>query len=114
MDEYAVELVRDWMTRASHDLRVAALAATVESPPLDIAIYHCQQAAEKSIKGWLQGKDTVFPSQIPMSQNLGPPRPYSRRTRQRTGTPAVRTSQCQPLLYSRRHCNMLKPFMISC
>jgi hypothetical protein len=27
MDEFAAELVRDWMTRASHDLRSAALLA---------------------------------------------------------------------------------------
>ena len=60
MDEFALELVRDWMTRASHDLRSAGLLAVADDPPLDIAIYHCQQAAEKSIKAWLQGQDEPF------------------------------------------------------
>jgi len=60
MDEFATELVRDWMTRASHDLRSARLLAAADDPPLDIAIYHCQQAAEKSIKAWLQGQDEPF------------------------------------------------------
>ena len=60
MDEFARELVRDWMTRASHDLRSARLLAAADDPPLDVAIYHCQQAAEKSIKAWLQGQDEPF------------------------------------------------------
>ena len=60
MDEFALELARDWMTRASHDLRSARLLAAVDAPPLDIDIYHCQQAAEKSIKAWLQGRDEPF------------------------------------------------------
>ena len=60
MDEFAAELVRDWMTRASHDLRSARLLAAAEDPPLDVAIYHCQQAAEKSMKAWLQGQDEPF------------------------------------------------------
>ncbi len=60
MDEIAQELVRDWMTRASHDLRSARLLSSADAPPLDIAIYHCQQAAEKTVKGWLQGHDEPF------------------------------------------------------
>ena len=60
MDEAALELVRDWLTRADHDLRSARILSVADSPPLDVAIYHCQQAAEKSIKGWLQGKDEPF------------------------------------------------------
>ena len=60
MDEAARELVRDWMTRASHDLRSARLLAAAENPPLDVAIYHCQQTAEKSVKGWLQAQDEPF------------------------------------------------------
>jgi len=47
MDEFALELVRDWMTRASHNLRSARLLAAADDPLLDTAIYHCQQAAEK-------------------------------------------------------------------
>lgn len=45
MDEAARELVRDWLTRASHDLQAAGTLAAGKEPLLDTAIYHCQQAA---------------------------------------------------------------------
>ena len=61
MDESTKELVRDWLTRASHDLQAAQVLASGEKSLLDIAIYHCQQAAEKAIKAWLQSKDDPFP-----------------------------------------------------
>ncbi len=61
MDESTRELVRDWLTRASHDLRSSRALASLEDPLLDTAIYHCQQAAEKSVKAWLQSNDTPFP-----------------------------------------------------
>ena len=57
MDEPARELVRDWLVRASRDLRSAHLLTAADDPPLDIAIYHCQRAAEKSIKAWLHGQE---------------------------------------------------------
>ena len=52
MDEAALELVRDWLTHADHDLRSARALAALADPLLDRAIYHCQQAAEKSVKAW--------------------------------------------------------------
>ena len=61
MDEAARELVRDWLTRASHDLQAARTLAAGKEPLLDTAIYHCQQAAEKAVKGWLQSQDNPFP-----------------------------------------------------
>ena len=61
MDEATTELVRDWLTRASHDLQAARVLATPENPLLDAANYHCQQAAEKAVKAWLQSKDDPFP-----------------------------------------------------
>lgn len=61
MDEATRELVRDWLTRASHDLRSSRALASLEDPLLDTAIYHCQQAAEKSLKAWLQSNDDPFP-----------------------------------------------------
>ena len=45
MDEATTELVRDWLTRASHDLQAARVLAAADDPLLDAAIYHCQQAA---------------------------------------------------------------------
>lgn len=61
MDEATTELVRDWLTRASHDLQAARILSAAADPVLDTAIYHCQQAAEKAVKAWLQSKDTPFP-----------------------------------------------------
>ena len=61
MDEAARELVHDWLMRADHDLRSARALSSLADPLLDTAIYHCQQAAEKSIKAWLQGRDEPFP-----------------------------------------------------
>ena len=61
MDEAAQELVRVWLTKALHDLQAARIIANAADGPLDTAIYHCQQAAEKSVKAWLQSKDDPFP-----------------------------------------------------
>ena len=57
--ELAAE-TRGWMVKAAHDLRAAeTLAAT--SPPLnDEAVFHCQQAAEKAIKGFLTWNGQTF------------------------------------------------------
>ena len=61
MDDAKLELVRGWLTRADHDLRSARALAALADPLLDTAIYHCQQAAEKSVKAWLQVRDVVIP-----------------------------------------------------
>jgi HEPN domain-containing protein len=61
MDDAARELVRDWLTRASHDLQASRILAKAENVLLDTAIYHCQQAAEKSVKARLQWVDDPFP-----------------------------------------------------
>lgn len=60
MDESMLELVRHWLMRADHDLRSARALASLDDPLLDTAIYHCQQAGEKSVKAWLQSKDDPF------------------------------------------------------
>ncbi len=46
-------LTRDWLTKANHDLQNARIVGATPDGPLDTAIYHCQQAAEKALKGWL-------------------------------------------------------------
>jgi HEPN domain-containing protein len=60
MDEAHLELVKDWLTRAHHDLRAACILAADENGPLDVAIYHCQQAGEKAVKAYLQWRDEPF------------------------------------------------------
>jgi HEPN domain-containing protein len=53
MDDAKRELVRGWLRKASHDLEASRLLGTSDSPVLDVAMYHCQQAAEKALKGFL-------------------------------------------------------------
>jgi HEPN domain-containing protein len=54
------ELVRSWLIKASRDLLSARELADGETSLLDTAAYHCQQAAEKAIKGYLLYHDTRF------------------------------------------------------
>ncbi len=38
---------------------------------LDIAVYHCQQAAEKALKAWLTSQDVIFPKTRELEKLLG-------------------------------------------
>ena len=42
-----------WMVKAWRDLETARRAAIGEPPFYDIAVYHCQQSAEKAVKAFL-------------------------------------------------------------
>ncbi len=53
MNEAKKQLVQSWLTKAHHDLDSARVLAENNPPLLDTAIYHCQQAAEKAVKGFL-------------------------------------------------------------
>jgi HEPN domain-containing protein len=60
MDEVQAELTKSWMEKAASDLKSAQLLASPTDGPLDAAIYHCQQAAEKALKAYLLCKDVPF------------------------------------------------------
>jgi HEPN domain-containing protein len=49
-----------WLTKARGDLLAAETLATPAIAQRDIAIYHCQQAAEKAIKGLLVYRERPF------------------------------------------------------
>jgi HEPN domain-containing protein len=53
MDEAKRVLVHSWLRKASDDLALARLVAHQDRPFWDAALYHCQQAAEKALKGFL-------------------------------------------------------------
>ncbi|NOH01279.1 MAG: HEPN domain-containing protein [Chloroflexi bacterium] len=53
-------LVRNWIMKARRDLLSAKKLARGKELYLDTAIYHCQQLAEKVIKGWLVYNDIPF------------------------------------------------------
>lgn len=57
MDEARRRLVQGWLIKGQHDLATARKLANDPSPLLDTAIYHCQQAAEKAVKGFLAFHD---------------------------------------------------------
>jgi HEPN domain-containing protein len=60
VDPELMDETRAWLVKASNDLRAAeALRAT--APPLfDEAVFHCQQAAEKALKGFLTWNGRAF------------------------------------------------------
>lgn len=53
MNEAKRQLVLSWLTKAQHDLASAEVLSNSPLSLLGTAIYHCQQAAEKSVKGFL-------------------------------------------------------------
>jgi len=57
MDEARRRLVQGWLIKAQHDLATAYKLSQDPGPLLDTAIYHCQQAAEKAVKGFLAYHD---------------------------------------------------------
>jgi HEPN domain-containing protein len=60
MDEAKRGLVQSWLNKARRDLDSARKLSTDPDQYLDTAIYHCQQAAEKSVKGFLVFHDQRF------------------------------------------------------
>ena len=57
MDDTKREWVRSWLIKARSDLRSARALVALPEPATDTAIYHCQQAAEKALKGYLACRD---------------------------------------------------------
>jgi HEPN domain-containing protein len=53
MADPAATEAKAWMCKAWRDLETARRAANGEPPFYDIAVYHCQQAAEKAVKAFL-------------------------------------------------------------
>lgn len=60
MDDDKIDLVRQWLTKALHDIESAHVLAENRGAYYDTAVFHCQQAAEKSLKGFLVFHDIEF------------------------------------------------------
>jgi HEPN domain-containing protein len=57
--------VFEWLKFGDNDLKAAEhLAATLHPQPLEIICYHCQQAVEKYLKGYLVFSGTEEPPKI--------------------------------------------------
>jgi HEPN domain-containing protein len=59
-EDARTHLTREWLTKASHDLRGATLASSAQAALWDIAAFHAQQAAEKALKAFLAWHDVPF------------------------------------------------------
>jgi HEPN domain-containing protein len=51
MDQATTDLVKAWFLKALSDLETTDQLLKLPDAHLDAAIYHCQQSAEKAIKG---------------------------------------------------------------
>jgi len=51
---------RVWLIKARKDLRSAEHGLTASPPLLEDVLFHCQQAAEKALKGFLTWHDIPF------------------------------------------------------
>jgi len=56
-----LELVRAWLRKAHADLESARRLLGSPSPILDTGCFHCQQAVEKALKGYLLARGVVTP-----------------------------------------------------
>lgn len=59
-DSARIAEARPWFVKAGHDLRAAGVLLGATPPLLGEAAYHCQQAAEKALKGYLSWHDVPF------------------------------------------------------
>jgi len=51
---------RAWLVKAANDLRGAEIDLQAEPPLVEDALFHCQQAVEKSLKAFLTWHDRPF------------------------------------------------------
>jgi HEPN domain-containing protein len=52
--------VKVWFQKASNDLRGADIDFAASPPFIEDVLFHCQQAVEKAMKGFLTAHDKVF------------------------------------------------------
>jgi len=55
-----IEIIRSWIEKGDHDLGTAQVTFLYIPKFRDTIAFHCQQAVEKYLKGYLFFKDTVF------------------------------------------------------
>lgn len=60
MEPEKAQEVRAWLQRAANDLRGADIDLAASPPLIEDALFHCQQAAEKVMKGFLTAHDWLF------------------------------------------------------
>lgn len=56
-----IEHARQWLAKAKNDILNADNNLAAREVPLDTVCFHCQQAAEKVLKGFLAAKGEAYP-----------------------------------------------------
>ncbi len=59
-DAARVEDTKTWLTKAEQDLKATASLLGMSPPLLGLAVFHAQQAAEKTLKGFLAWHGRTF------------------------------------------------------
>ncbi len=59
--EYIRQQVQAWFAKGDNDLKTAEIVIREENPPTDTICFHCQQTAEKHLKGFLVQHSVSFP-----------------------------------------------------
>ena len=54
------DLIKEWFIKAEHDLTAAKLLSKAEELLNDVIAFHCQQAVEKYLKGYMVYLDIHF------------------------------------------------------
>lgn len=60
VDTRRITRTQSWLVKAQRDLMAAGQLLAPEQPLLDSVVYHCQQAGEKALKGFLFWHDIPF------------------------------------------------------
>lgn len=60
MDPETLAEVRAWFQKANNDLRGAEIDLGADPPLIEDALFHCQQAVEKAMKGFLTAHERIF------------------------------------------------------
>lgn len=79
MNEAKQEEIKAWLLKANRDLLAARRLSGDEDPFLDIAIYHCQQSAEKAIKAYLVSRDQRFEKTHDLEVLINLAKPHEQR-----------------------------------
>src|SRR6266571_549936 len=60
VDPELIAETRAWLTKSANDMRAAQVLIDGSPPLLDESVFHCQQAAEKALKGFLTWHEQPF------------------------------------------------------
>lgn len=60
MQPETVAEVRAWLQKVHNDLRGAEIDLAADPPLIEDALFHCQQAVEKALKGFLTAHEQIF------------------------------------------------------